>query len=122
MKDNLVIVVGKTYLTRNGGKARVLCTDRRSAKPVVALVTSKLSDREIVRHYKWHGRLNDHAASGYDLVKEYVEPPKPREAWILCGPEGIGSLSYESETEAYDLGGGDGTEVAILFREVLPNE
>lgn len=121
MKDSLVIVAGKTYLTRDGRKVTVILTDLRTTRSVLTRVDDGNGFEQTLPLLP-SGRWSNSFDSGVDLVKEYVEPRKPREAWILCGPEGVGSLSYESETEAYDLGGGDGTETAVLFREVLPDE
>lgn len=68
------IETGKTYLTRNGRKARVICTDRHShLYPVVALVPLT-NDTEEAVGYTLRGRYDVKHLSGYDLVSEYREP------------------------------------------------
>lgn len=69
----LEIIPGKFYRTRDGLKARVLCTDVQSPKPVLALVLSEGS--ELVFSYENDGCLMQSREScHWDLVAEWSEP------------------------------------------------
>lgn len=89
MTDTITPEVGKTYLTRDGRKARCLCTDRRHDKyPVLCLVHAE--GLETVETYTADGRFNPNppvTGTGYDLVSE-----APRvvtvNVWVEMMPDG----------------------------------
>lgn len=87
MTDTITPEVGKTYLTRDGQKARCICTDRRDDKyPVVCLVERE--GLESAQAYTVDGRFHhDRPVIGYDLVSE-----APRvvtlEVWVEMMPDG----------------------------------
>ena len=89
MTDTITPEAGKTYLTRDGRKARCLCTDRRHDKyPVLCLVHAE--GLETVETYTADGRFNPNlpvAGTGYDLVSD-----APRivtvEVWVELTPDG----------------------------------
>lgn len=70
MTDTITPEVGKTYLTRDGQKARCICTDRRNDEyPVVCLVSAKVS--EAIETYTANGRFHsDQFEYPFDLVSE----------------------------------------------------
>ena len=70
MTDTITPEVGKTYLTRDGRKARCICTDKRNDHyPVVCLVDANGS--EAIEVYTADGRFRlRQTVSNYDLVSE----------------------------------------------------
>lgn len=96
----------KWYVTRGGEKALVLCVDAPNKQPVIVMH----ADGE-ASNYGTDGRYyvdESDGTAGWDLVSEYVEPPKPREVWL-----------YE-RTGEFGLSGlpGDGAKM-VKFREVI---
>jgi len=87
MTDTITPEAGKTYLTRDGLKARCICTDRRDGKyPVVCLVAAGAT--ETIETYTVGGRFHStQPGSDYDLVSE-----APRvvtvNVWAEITPEG----------------------------------
>ena len=76
------IEVGKTYLMRCGAKARVVCIDAATDRPIVAVHP----EGEAYNHRADGGFFKRPVErSEWDLVSEYVEPPKPREVWVRVG-------------------------------------
>lgn len=57
---------GKPVCTRDGRKARIICFDRCSNKPIVALVTT--DDREYLTEYYCDGRISHNSAENNDLM------------------------------------------------------
>jgi hypothetical protein len=87
MSDTIKPEVGKTYLTRDGRKARCICTDRRHDKyPVLCLLDTESSE---FSHYYTVGGFycSDRSKNPFDLVSE-----APRvvtvEVWVELTPEG----------------------------------
>jgi hypothetical protein len=70
MSDTIKPEVGKTYLTRDGRKARCICTDRRDDRfPVLCLMDTPVS--EVIETYTEAGRFNcGQSESPLDLVSE----------------------------------------------------
>lgn len=69
---NKVIGINKIYLTRDGRKARIICTDRDSKDyPVVALIKGLF--REDAVYYTTEGKYltPTKVVSDFDLVSEY---------------------------------------------------
>ena len=87
MTDTITPEAGKTYLTRDGRKARCICTERRDGKyPVVCLVAAGAT--ETIETYTVGGRFHyDQSVAGFDLVSE-----APRvvtvEVWVALTPDG----------------------------------
>ena len=87
MTDTIKPEVGKTYLTRDGRKARCICTDRREKDlPVICLVDEVAM--EIPVTYTAAGHFHsDQSVAGYDLVSD-----APRivtvEVWVELTPDG----------------------------------
>lgn len=71
------IVVGKKYKTRNGLKARVICTDANnySNKTIIALVSDLFTKgSEAIVYYCNDGSCYSNAGnSQYDLIEEWKE-------------------------------------------------
>ena len=66
------IETGKTYLTRDGQQARVLCTDLKDEKfPVIAVVLSENKKEEYPFPYTLDGERYKSIMSDYDLISEY---------------------------------------------------
>lgn len=87
MTDTISPEVGKTYLTRNGRKARCICTDMLGSKySAVCLVGTK--GAETAATYTTDGRFHvTQLVSGFDLVSE-----APRvvtvNVWVELTPDG----------------------------------
>jgi hypothetical protein len=88
MTDTITPEVGKTYLTRDGRKARCICTDmqRSDGFPVICLVDNK--DSQVTYYYMTNGRYRiDQSEGPLDLVSE-----APRvvtlEVWVEMMPDG----------------------------------
>jgi len=63
------IKAGKTYLTRDSHKVRVVCTDANNEYPIIGLLSE---DRETVHTFTKFGKYNRaSASSGLDLIEEY---------------------------------------------------
>jgi hypothetical protein len=65
-----MIEMGKKYRTRDGRPVRVLCTDRKSLYPVVALIMNR-DAQEAWQGYKADGSVYD-SSSSFDLIE--VQP------------------------------------------------
>ena len=63
------IEIGKTYITRDGHKARVICTDRLGKYPIVALVKQK--NKERICDYMANGRISLENEHFFDLEYEH---------------------------------------------------
>ena len=65
------IEAGKTYLTRDGRKVRILCTDVVNDYSVVgAIIVNKKKEEKVIRYTKCGNRHKD-TTSKSDLVSEY---------------------------------------------------
>jgi len=73
IKDKrMKIELGKTYLTRDNRKVRIICTDRKSKNGTSIVGLATLNDNtESTALYYPDGRYLENTISGYDLVKEY---------------------------------------------------
>ena len=97
---------GKLVCTRDGRKARIICFDRNSNKPIVALITT--NDKEYLTEYYCDGRISHNSLENNDLMMF----PKKKEGWVnvykrtnehICENECIiytGLTVYKSEDEA----------------------
>ena len=104
----------KWYLTRGGDKVLVLCVDAPNKQPVIVMH----ADGEASNHGT-DGRFYVHehdVDANYDLVSEYVEPPKPREVWVYVSEGEYGSV-YE-EPNPYPHAPKHAAKL-VKFREVI---
>lgn len=87
----------RKVVMRDGKRARIICTDRLGAFPVIALVKSDKA--ETVLFYTNTGRIYPEMPSGYDLF--FV--PEIHEGWINVYSDSYFSTSiriFPSEEEA----------------------
>ena len=66
------IEVGKTYLTRDNRKVRIICTDRKRAKKLTVIGLLEKENDERILNYFSNGKFdlyNEHC--GLDLISEY---------------------------------------------------
>ena len=106
----------KIYLTRDGHKVRVVCTDKKEGQPIVGLLL--LGDgMEDVQCFCTGGKYFAGSAheSALDLVSEYIEPPQPREVWVRIHSDGYVGTAW-SEAEMKGL---PDPESLVKFREVI---
>ena len=82
--------LGKPVCTRDGRKARIICFDRNSNKPIVALITT--NDREYLTEYYCDGRISHNNSESNDLMML----PVKKEGWINVYKE----LCYGTKEEA----------------------
>jgi hypothetical protein len=109
--------VGKVYLARNGEQVRVVCVDAPCELPVVGVHP----DGDAFNYKADGGFYADHVDSvtGWDLVSEYVEPPKPREVWFHMGNIGPGGLYSEMDRDYLLANNPDCAAKLVKFREVI---
>ncbi len=83
----LSLEVGKSYRTRDGRKARVICVDAKGIQPVVALTLQ--TDTEFSRKFNSDGTfLASHNESDLDLISPWRDIPEVGEGWrLLCDSE-----------------------------------
>ena len=65
---NLSFDPGKPVRTRDGRKARIVCTDRKNDFPIVALVTCVYDQKELCLSYYEAGRVHPSVDSPVDLI------------------------------------------------------
>ena len=75
----------KKVVTEDGRKARIICTDRKSSYPIVALVENYDSDNENVYSYRENGLY-----SLFSLSEEnnLFFAPEKHEGWVNVYEEG----------------------------------
>lgn len=72
----LVIEAGKCYRTRDGRKARVLCTDRKVMGKLTVVALVDFGSYEEVQHIRSNGRYQGaEAESDIDLIAPWVDAP-----------------------------------------------
>ena len=81
---------GKPVCTRDGRKARIICFDRNSNKPIVALITT--NDREYLTEYYCDGRISHNSSESNDLMML----PEKKEGWVNVYKGNM----YDTESEA----------------------
>ena len=90
------IEVGKTYETRDGRLARVICTDRKfDDTPVVALVTNKGGQEWC---YGYHSDGTSYCNSDCDLIREHV--PVTYRWYRVFGHKEVGTAWEKSSVNA----------------------
>lgn len=77
---------GKPVCTRNGKKARIICFDAKSSKPIIALIKRKYDDYEENYSFYENGRVCRDKDNDYDLIML----PEKKEGWVNL----TGSLSH----------------------------
>ena len=93
----------KEEVTRDGRKARIICTNAKSGYPVVALIAEKGSGREDIQTYTEDGASYMGEQSSYDL---FFSAPEKHEGWINIykfsreGSTYHGSTIWSTEEEA----------------------
>ena len=118
MTDTITPEVGKTYLTRDGRKARCICTDTHADEyPVVCLVEN--AGAESIRTYTAAGHFRfDRSVSGCDLVSE-----APRvvtvEVWVELLPDGGVVIGWPGRFDPTHV---TGTVVKITQDVELPSD
>lgn len=91
----------RKIVTRNGRKARIICTDRKDADyPIVALVLNELETGEGTLYYTVEGKFYPDSTSSFDLLFA----PEKHEGWIniFYGKDGplTGNVIFASKEEA----------------------
>lgn len=108
----------KVYLTRCGEKVRVVCVDAPNKLPVVGI-----HPEGEAYNYRSEGGFfanTEDGESGWDLVSEYVEPPKPREVWVDISSDGTVGYGWSADEYAERLRINPGSATKLVkFREVI---
>lgn len=84
---------GKPVCTRDGRKARIICFDRKSDAPIVALIMD--NDREETHSYYEDGKSVRNQKYDYDLRML----PEKKEGWAVIRRSDI----YETEEQAKEV-------------------
>ena len=93
----------KEVVTRDGRKARIICTNAKSGYPVVALIAEEGSGHEDIQTYTMDGVSYIGDQSSYDL---FFSAPEKHEGWINIykfsreGSAYYGSTIWPTEEEA----------------------
>lgn len=89
-------------MTRDGRKARIVCTDMKNKQPILALITE--GDREDIHFYSQNGVwCNDYPNHKFDLVFA----PAEKKGWInifRCKTELYIGDVFETKEEAEKMG------------------
>lgn len=99
----------RKIVTRDGRKVRIKCTDRRSAYPIIGLVTTRDDTTEDIIAYTRDGEYLLGVSSTYDLFFF----PEKHEGWINVyrdtdtGTTSFGATLYASREEAEEVGKSD---------------
>lgn len=88
---------GKSVCTRDGGKARIICFDRRTDRPIVALI-ERDNHEEILQCCFDNGRCCCDITSDPDLMML----PEKKEGWVNVYKERIYSTKEEAIEATYD--------------------
>ena len=93
----------RRVVTRDGRKVRILCTDRISEFPIVALVFDKAQQEDIVITFSKDGKYAQRGEQPLDL---FFAPTK-REGWVNVFRNKDGSYTensiYETEKRAKEV-------------------
>ena len=96
----------REVVTRDGRKVRVLCTDRKGATPIIALVNDGLSE-ELGHAFYSDGKIFSDEDNELDLFFA----PEKHEGWMNLYKKGfglvIGDLVRDSEEAAKKIAVGD---------------
>lgn len=66
-------------VTRDGKKARIICYDAKSSRPIIALVKRKFDDYEECYSFYENGRACSNKETDYDLI---MLLPEKKEGWV----------------------------------------
>ena len=90
----------RKMVTRCGYSVRILCTDKKSSLPIVALITDK-NGEEFVGNYNSFGKYND---SNYACSFDLFFAPEKHERWINLYKDNDGIYAsmdtFETKEEA----------------------
>lgn len=98
----------RQVVTRDGSKARIVCTDRAglNTKPIVALITLPNGD-EVIKTF-WDNGIE---TAGSEDKNDLFFAPTKHEGWMNLYKKGfslvIGDLVYNSEEESKKIAAGD---------------
>ena len=89
----------RQVVTRNGRKVRIICTDRESIKPVVALITLPNGD-EVIKTF-WDNGIE---TAGSEDKNDLFFAPEKHEGWIIINkwPDGerdTNGIIYDTELD-----------------------
>ena len=90
--DLEVAKAGKPVCTRDGHKARIICFDAKSSKPVIALITRKSDDYEEGYSFYEDGRACGDKNNDYDLMML----SEKKEGWVNVYKDTV----YDTKDEA----------------------
>ena len=93
----------RKVITRNGRKVRIICTDRESIKPVVALITLPNGD-EVIKTF-WDNGIE---TAGSEDKNDLFFSPAKYERWINVYGNSVyypGTQMYNTEQEAKEMRG-----------------
>ena len=109
----------RKVVTGDGRKVKILCTDRKSDYPIIALVENCGSTEEYVYSYRKNGDCGCSSLDNYNLFFA----PEKHEGWINVYKNLTTSASFycdyvfDSEEEAKMKGGGAIATVKIEWEE-----
>lgn len=93
----------RKVVTRDGRPARIICTDRKGAKPIIALVNNRLSE-ELCHAFYSNGKVFSDEDNGLDLFFA----SEKYEGWIniFRGKDSpfTGNIIFASKEEAEESG------------------
>lgn len=98
----------RQVVTRDGRNVRVLCTDRKGVKPIIALVNEGSSDcKELCYSFFPDGKKDERYESGIDLFFA----PEKHEGWINIKKTALGYycsshiFQTKEDAENHEIGG-----------------
>lgn len=108
--------IGKLYLTRGGEKLYIAAIRKNS---IISLQLDENNEPELsgwihnldgtVKSFKYHN---------YDIISEWIEPPKPMEIWVNFYNAGTHAAHTSKEIALY-FSSSNTIKKAIHFREVI---
>ena len=117
--SELKLVEGKQYEYRNGIRCKLIHWDEENK----TWISIRLDDNSLADELHYHSTSGSAIGfSGFDIVSEYIEPPKPMKIWVNwynC-PEGTRNFGcvYPSKTRAVKAAIGRQFIKTIHFQEV----
>ena len=87
----------KEVVTRDGRKARIICTNAKSGYPVVALIAEEGSGREDIQTYTMDGASYIGDQSSYDL---FFSAPEKHEGWATIYGKFLAGEIFSTKEEA----------------------
>ena len=117
--DKYLANPSRKLVTRCGYSVRILCTDKKSSLPIVALITDK-NGEEFVGNYNSFGKYND---SNYDCSFDLFFASKKHIGWTnvyrlsKTNPLYCCEDIYDSEEKARNISGGAIATVRIEWED-----